>query len=60
MPLSTAQVESRTQFSPLPQDVEQGHNQIQVNDRHIVLEPYEERVDWDALVIMLRLVMIGI
>lgn len=59
MPLSTAQVESRTQFSPLPQDVEQGHNQIQVNDRHIVLEPYEERVDWDALVIMLRLVMIG-
>ncbi|RDX74222.1 hypothetical protein CR513_46057, partial [Mucuna pruriens] len=58
MSLSTPQVESRIQFSSLPQDVEQ--NEIEVNDHHIVLEPRQERFDWDAVVILLRLALVGI
>jgi len=69
MSFSSPQVESRTEFSPIPQqDQDQSHINnndhvhIHVNDinnRHIVIEPVEEGFDWDSLVIMLRLALVG-
>ncbi|CAJ1883075.1 unnamed protein product [Sphenostylis stenocarpa] len=57
MSSATAPVESRTQFSPLAQDIEE--NQIEINDRRMVIEPSEESFDWEALVILLRLAIVG-
>ncbi|KAK7284789.1 hypothetical protein RJT34_19542 [Clitoria ternatea] len=51
--ISTPQVESIIQFSPLPQHVEEGHNQIEVK------EPCIERFDWETIAIMLRLALVG-
>jgi len=57
MSLSTPAVESKTQFSPLPQDIEEHH--VEINDGNIVrVEPCEEEhLDWDGAVIFLRLIM---
>lgn len=59
MSFSVPQIESRTQFTPLPQH----DNPIQVNNndnnRHVVIEPCEEHFDWDSIVIMLRLALVG-
>ncbi|KAL9332149.1 hypothetical protein ACSQ67_001759 [Phaseolus vulgaris] len=57
MSFSTPPVESRIQFSPLPQDIEE--HDLEINDRHRIMEPCEERFDWDAVVILLRLTMIA-
>ncbi|KAK7244820.1 hypothetical protein RIF29_39647 [Crotalaria pallida] len=62
MSFSTPQVESRIEFSPLPQqDVDQEH---EVKDHNIVMieiePPYvEQRFDWDAFVIVLRLALVS-
>jgi hypothetical protein len=69
MSFSSPQVESRTDFSPLPQhDHDQtynnsnDHDQIHINNiinPDIVIEPIEERFDWDSIVIILRLALVG-
>ncbi|KAK7337307.1 hypothetical protein VNO77_17873 [Canavalia gladiata] len=46
MSFSSPQVESRAQFSPIPQ--------------HTEIEAREERFDWDGLVILIRLALVGI
>lgn len=59
MSLSTPPVESRIQFSPLPQGVEEHH--VGINEGHVMMmEPCEEEhLDWDGVVIVLRLIMIA-
>ncbi|BAT85928.1 hypothetical protein VIGAN_04352800, partial [Vigna angularis var. angularis] len=58
MSVSTSPVESRIQFSPLPQDIQEHH--LEINDRHIMIESCEEEnFDWDALVNLLRLTLIA-
>ncbi|CAJ2632250.1 unnamed protein product [Trifolium pratense] len=71
MSFSSPQVESTTEFSHLPQhDHDQSynnsnsnnHDQIHVNNiinPHIVIEPIEEHFDWDSIVIILRLALVG-
>ncbi|WJX84903.1 hypothetical protein P8452_67426 [Trifolium repens] len=68
MSFSSPQVESRIEFAPLPQhDHDQTYNnsndQIHVNNiinPCIVIEPIEEeRFDWDSIVIILRLALVG-
>ncbi|WJX79585.1 hypothetical protein P8452_62694 [Trifolium repens] len=69
MSFSSPQVESRIEFAPLPQhDYDQtynnryDHDQIYVNNiinTCIVIEPMEEHFDWDSIVIILRLALVG-
>lgn len=63
MSFTTPQVESRIEFSPLPQDVEQGENEnIEGKERNTVMieiEPQEEPFDWEAIVIVLRLALVS-
>lgn len=65
MSFSSPQVESRTEFSPLPQQEDDQtyntnfHVNTIINNRRILIEPIEERFDWDSLVIMLRLALVG-
>ncbi|KAL5060366.1 hypothetical protein RYX36_031970 [Vicia faba] len=69
MYFSSPQVESRIEFTPIPQnDNDQtlnnnnnrGHVPVNnITNRHIVIEPIEEPFDWDFLVIMLRLALVG-
>ncbi|KAJ1376689.1 hypothetical protein SESBI_49671 [Sesbania bispinosa] len=56
MSFSSPQVESRIQFTPLPQHVDQDQYN---HHRQIVIEAHEERFDWDSIVIMLRLALVG-
>ncbi|BAT80140.1 hypothetical protein VIGAN_02311800 [Vigna angularis var. angularis] len=59
MSLSTPPVESRIQFSPLPQDIEEHHVEINVGHVMMMEQCEEERLDWDGVVIVLRLIMIA-
>ncbi|KAE9585351.1 hypothetical protein Lal_00018085 [Lupinus albus] len=65
MSISTPQVESRIEFSPLPQDVEQVQDHIiEDKDSHIFMieiEPQEGQCfDWEAIMIVLRLAMVSL
>jgi len=57
MSIPTPPVESKIQFSPLPQDIEE--HDVQINDGDVVMEPCEERFHWDTLVTLLRLAIIA-
>lgn len=67
MSFSSPQVESTIEFTPIPQhdhdqtlNINNDRDHIQINNiRPIVIEPIEEPFDWDFLVIMLRLVLVG-
>ncbi|CAK8544143.1 unnamed protein product [Lathyrus sativus] len=71
MSLSSPQVESIIEFTPISQhDHDHGqtlnnnndHNHIRVNNninRPIVIEPIEKPFDWELLVIILRLALVG-